>query len=80
MAKNEIIIYSTPSCHFCVLAKEWFTQKGVEFKDVDVSRDQDAAKEMIEKSGQMGVPVVEINGELIIGFRPDVFEGLLKKD
>jgi glutaredoxin-like YruB-family protein len=80
MAKNEITIYSTPSCHFCLLAKEWFKEKGVEFKDVDVSRDHDAAKEMIEKSGQMGVPVVEINGELIIGFRPDVFEGLLKKD
>jgi glutaredoxin-like YruB-family protein len=80
MAKNEITIYSTPSCHFCMLAKEWFKEKGVEFKDIDVSRDHDAAKEMIEKSGQMGVPVVEINGELTIGFRPDVFESLLKKD
>ena len=63
-----------------MLAKEWFKEKGVEFKDIDVSRDHDAAKEMIEKSGQMGVPVVEINGELTIGFRPDVFESLLKKD
>jgi len=61
-------VYSTPACPYCNMAKEFLKEKGVEFEDVDVSQNQEAAKEMVEKSGQMGVPVLEINGQIIVGF------------
>jgi glutaredoxin len=59
------------------MAKEFFTNKGVEYKDVNVASDQSAAEEMVKKSGQMGVPVIDIDGKIIVGFRPDVFEKFL---
>lgn len=69
---KSVTIYSTPSCGYCKAAKEYMTENGIEFNDINVEADQDKAKEMIEKSGQMGVPVIVI-GEgdeerLIIGF------------
>ena len=70
---KEVIVYSTPSCPYCVYAKDFLRERGVAFKDIDVSRDRAAAMEMIKKSGQMGVPVVDIGGEITVGFRPDVF-------
>lgn len=79
MNKNTIVIYSTPTCHYCVMAKEYFKSNGIEYKDIDVSVDEKAANEMVEKSGQMGVPVIEVNGEIIVGFRPDLIERLMKK-
>lgn len=63
-----IKIYSTPTCPYCQKAKDFLKEKGVKFEDIDVSVNQDAAKEMIEKSGQMGVPVLEINGQIVVGF------------
>ncbi len=63
-----VIVYSTPTCPYCHKAKDYLTEKGVEFEDVDVAKDQDRAKEMVEKSGQMGVPVLDINGTIIVGF------------
>jgi glutaredoxin-like YruB-family protein len=63
-----ITVYSTPSCPWCHKTKEFLKQKNVEFKDVDVSKDRTAAMEMIQKSGQMGVPVTDIDGKIIIGF------------
>ncbi|MDD2753806.1 MAG: glutaredoxin family protein [Candidatus Portnoybacteria bacterium] len=80
MSKNTITVYSTPTCHYCVMAKEYFKKNNLEFKDVDVSVSEAAAREMIDKSGQMGVPVIEVNGKLVVGFRPDVIEKLLIKD
>ncbi|MHB9019551.1 MAG: glutaredoxin domain-containing protein [Minisyncoccota bacterium] len=77
MKKHIIKIYSTPSCPYCVMAKDYFKNKGVEFKDIDVSMDSKAAQEMINKSGQMGVPVIDIDDNITVGFRPDVFEHLL---
>ena len=66
---KKVIVYSTPSCHFCHMAKDFFKEKGVEFEDFDVSKDLDKRKEMLEKSGQMGVPVIIIdNKEIIVGF------------
>ena len=59
------------------MAKNYFSKKGVEYKDVDVSADMNAAKEMVMKSGQMGVPVIDIDGSIVVGFQPDVFEQLL---
>ena len=61
-------VYSTPTCAYCVTLKEFLKSKNIEFQDVDVSKDQAAMEEMIEKSKQMGVPVVEIDGNIIIGF------------
>ena len=67
MAKN-IKVYSTPTCPYCIRAKQFLKDMAVSFTDIDVSSDQDAAQEMIKRSGQMGVPVIDIDGELIVGF------------
>lgn len=64
----EVVIYTTPTCTYCRTAKEFFEEHGVSFQEVDVSRDIERAQEMIEKSGQTGVPVIDIDGEIIIGF------------
>lgn len=65
---KKVKIYSTPTCPYCAQAKQFFRQNGIEYADIDVSSDQKAAKEMIEKSGQMGVPVIDIDGKIVIGF------------
>lgn len=77
MTTKKVIVYSTPTCPYCVYAKNFFKKKGVSFEDVDVSKDYARAREMVEKSGQMGVPVIDIGGEIIIGFQPEVFEALI---
>ncbi len=64
----NIKVYSTPTCPWCHALKDFLREKNVEFEDIDVSKDQEKAKEMIEKSGQMGVPQIEINGKIIVGF------------
>ncbi|MAG16347.1 NrdH-redoxin [Candidatus Woesearchaeota archaeon] len=61
-------IYTTKTCPWCVKTKEFFTENKVEYEEVDVGTDQKAAQEMFQKSGQMGVPVTDIGGEIIIGF------------
>lgn len=63
-----IHIYSTPTCHFCKLAKEFFTSHKIKYEEFDVSTDIEKRKEMMEKTGQLGVPVIEIDGKIIIGF------------
>jgi glutaredoxin-like YruB-family protein len=77
MNEHNVVIYSTPSCVYCRLSKNFFKQNGVKFKEIDVSANHAAAHEMIEKSGQMGVPVVDIDGEILVGFQPKVFARLL---
>ena len=64
----KVKIYSTPTCPWCKKAKELFKANKIAFKDFDVSSNKKVAKEMIEKSGQQGVPVIDINGDIIIGF------------
>jgi glutaredoxin 3 len=66
--KSDVTVYSTPTCPWCARAKEFLKDNNIEFNDVDVSTDHEKAKEMVEKSGQMGVPVIDINGTIIIGF------------
>jgi len=66
-----VTVYSTATCPYCVRAKDYLKANNVEFNAIDVSEDQEAAKVMVEKSGQMGVPVVDIDGEIIIGFDKD---------
>lgn len=73
-------VYSTSHCPYCVMAKKYLESKNVGFQEIDVEKDKDKAAEMIEKSGQMGVPVLEINGEIIVGFnRPEIDRALEKK-
>ncbi|MES2930985.1 MAG: glutaredoxin family protein [Patescibacteria group bacterium] len=72
---NKVTIYSTPSCHFCHMAKDFFTEKGVEYEDFNVAGDQEKRQEMIQKSGQMGVPVIVIGNTIVVGFnKPKIVE------
>jgi len=71
-------VYSTPSCPYCVTLKNFLKERDIQFEDIDVSQNEIAQKEMIEKSGQYGVPVVDIDGEIIIGFDQDKIKKLLK--
>jgi len=66
--KAQVTIYSTPTCHFCHAAKDFFSANGVAFTDYNVGTDLAKRKEMIEKSGQMGVPVITVGQDLIVGF------------
>ncbi|MEM3556219.1 MAG: glutaredoxin domain-containing protein [Candidatus Micrarchaeia archaeon] len=63
-----VTVYSTPTCPYCIMVKAFLKQNNIPFQEVDVSKDRKAAMEMFEKSGQMGVPVVDINGKIIVGF------------
>lgn len=65
---KKVKIYSTPTCTYCKMEKEFLKEHNVEFEDINVAEDQTAAQEMIEKTGQMGVPVTDIEGEIIVGF------------
>ena len=71
------IIYSTPTCPYCVKVKEYLGSHNIEFEDIDVSTDQDKAQEMIDKSGQMGVPVLDLDGKIIIGFNKGEIDKIL---
>jgi glutaredoxin-like YruB-family protein len=74
----KVIVYSTPTCPYCKLAKEFLTEKKVAFEDINVQADEAEAREMIKKSGQMGVPVLDIDGKIIIGFDKDEINAALK--
>lgn len=65
---SNVTIYSTPACHYCKLAKEYLSQHGVAFSEHNVASDRQAREAMLVKSGQMSVPVIDINGEIIVGF------------
>ncbi|HII71387.1 TPA: NrdH-redoxin [Candidatus Woesearchaeota archaeon] len=75
----KIKVYSTQTCPFCFKLKDFLKEKGVEYEDIDVSADDAAAQEMIKKSGQMGVPQIEINGRIIVGFDKEAIEAELAK-
>ncbi len=75
--ENKVIVYSTPTCPYCIMAKNYFRDMGVAYTDYNVAEDQAKAEEMIQKSGQMGVPVIDINGKILVGFQPQVFAQLL---
>lgn len=76
MAK-DVKIYSTPSCVYCKMAKELFNQNKIEYKDLNVAQDLEARKEMVDKSGQMGVPVIDIDGSIVVGFDENRLKELL---
>lgn len=71
----KIKVYSTPSCLWCQAAKDFFKNHNIPFEDIDVSQNEQAAQEMIEKSGQMRVPVIEIDDKIVKGFdKPSLIE------
>lgn len=74
----KVKIFSTPFCIYCVSLKQFLKEHNIEFEEVDVSKDKVAQEEMIKKSGQMGVPVVEIDGEIMVGFNKNKISELLK--
>lgn len=72
-----VIVYSTPTCPHCKAVKAFLKEKGVKFEDIDVSSNEKALHEMIKKSGQQGVPVIDINGKIIVGNNQDAIEKAL---
>jgi glutaredoxin 3 len=76
--QKQVTIYSTPTCHFCHAAKDFFTANHIAFTDVNVASDLTKRQEMIQKSGQMGVPVIDVGGELVVGFDEDRLRELLE--
>lgn len=74
---KNITIYSTPTCHFCHLAKDFFNANNIKFAEYNVASDLEKRKEMIDKTGQMGVPVIIIDNDTIIGFDEERIKQLL---
>ncbi len=73
----RVIIFTTPTCTYCRAAKRYLRQRGIRFKDVDVSRDPAAARDMVRRSGQSGVPVLDIGGKIVVGFNREKIDRLL---
>lgn len=74
----KVRIFSTPSCVYCVTLEEYLKKNDIKFEDIDVSKDEKALNEMVEKSGQMAVPVIDIDGEFVVGFDKKRINELLK--
>ena len=75
--KKIVKVYSTPTCPYCLTLKEFLKIHNVEFEDIDVSQDVKAAEEIIQRSGQMGVPVIEIDDQIVVGFDKEKISNLL---
>lgn len=75
----NITVYSTPTCPYCIMAKDYLKEKNIPFEDVDVSADREKAREMIQKSGQRGVPVIDAAGTIIVGFDKNRLEEILSR-
>jgi len=74
---KKVTVYSTPTCPFCIRAKQFLKDNKIEFANYDVGSDKTKADEMIKKSGQMGVPVLDIEGEIIVGFDKEKIKEVL---
>jgi glutaredoxin-like YruB-family protein len=77
MADKKVVIYSTPTCPYCKRAKEYLSRKGISYQEYNVAVDRDKAKEMIQKSGQMSVPVIIVDSEVVVGFNQVQLDKLL---
>jgi glutaredoxin-like YruB-family protein len=73
----RVIIFTTPTCTYCRKTKKYLRARGVPFRDVDVSRDRAAARDMVRRSGQQGVPVLDIGGKIVVGFNRPKIDKLL---
>ena len=74
---SQVIIYTTPTCVYCQMTKQFFQEHQVNYTEKDVSTDAQAREEMVKKSGQLGVPVIDIDGQIIVGFDQDRLKQLL---
>ncbi|MEK6615043.1 MAG: glutaredoxin domain-containing protein [Bacteroidota bacterium] len=74
---KNVILYSSPTCHYCHMAKDFFAEHNILYTEKDVASDSEARKEAIQKSRQMGVPVIDIDGEIVVGFAKLRLEKLL---
>ncbi len=74
-----VTIYTTPSCGYCNMAKDYFRKNHVQFTEYNVAQDREKADEMVRKSGQMGVPVIDVNSKIIVGFNQPAIEKALKQ-
>ena len=80
ISQPKVTVYSTPTCPYCTMAKRYLSERGVKYEDVNVAADQARALEMLTKTGQMGVPVLDIGGEVIVGFdRPAIDNALVHR-
>ncbi len=80
MTDKKVVIYSTPTCPYCKRAKDYLSRKGIPYTDINVAQDREKAKEMIQKSGQMGVPVIIIDdNEISVGFNQALLDELLSQ-
>ena len=77
MVDKKVVIYMTPTCPWCHRAKDYLSRKGISFTEHNVAEDREAAKEMIDKSKQMGVPVIIVGDEVLVGFNQSKLDGLL---
>ena len=75
--QKNVVVYSTPTCTWCNIIKSYFRDNNIRFRDIDVSRDQKAAEEMVKRSGQQGVPQTLINGQVVVGFDKARIDALL---
>jgi glutaredoxin-like YruB-family protein len=66
--RKKVVVYGTSTCPYCVRARQFLEDNNIDFEDIDVSADPEKVRDLVEKTGQMGVPVVDINGEIIVGF------------
>ena len=76
----KVIVYSADACPYCHMVKDWLKVNNIEFEDVNIQEDQEKAKEMVEKSGQMGVPVIDVDGKIVIGFNKEKLKELVEID
>jgi glutaredoxin-like YruB-family protein len=74
---KKVIIYSTPTCHYCNLAKEYFDEHKIKYESFDVASNMEKRREMMEKSGQLGVPVILVDNEVVVGFDKERLAQLL---
>lgn len=75
--RHRVLVFTTPTCPWCRRAKQYLQERGVPFREVDVSRDPAAARDLVRRTGQMGVPVIEIDGRPIVGFDRQRIDALL---
>lgn len=73
----SVTVYSTPTCVYCKMVKKYFVSQNIQFIEIDVSRDRKAAADLVSKSGQLGVPVIDIDGTIIVGFDKDKIDSLI---
>lgn len=74
---HRVLVFTTPTCPWCVRVKKYLRQRNVKFREIDVARDATAARDLVRRTGQMGVPVVEIDGRPIVGFDKPQIDRLL---